>query len=84
MNEPEIYCPKCEWRPRAEDQWSCVPGCGTVWNTFWTHGTCPGCSYTWRITQCLACAGISPHADWYHYPDGKQPGRVREREAIAA
>ena len=38
MKEPEIYCPKCQWRPRAENRWACVPSCGIEWNTFWTGG----------------------------------------------
>ncbi len=30
MSNPEIYCPACKWRPRAEDRWECIPSCGTV------------------------------------------------------
>lgn len=70
MREPEIYCPRCKWKPRAESRWHCLPGCDTVWNTFWTGGVCPGCAHHWQHTQCLACLEISPHKDWYHYPDG--------------
>ena len=68
--EPEIYCPKCEYHPVAEDRWECMPSCGTSWHTFWTGGVCPGCSYQWRVTQCPACGELSPHKDWYHYPEG--------------
>jgi len=64
----EIYCPQCDWRPQAEDRWECVPSCGTVWNTFWTRGVCPGCAVKWPITQCLVCWQYSRHEDWYHYP----------------
>lgn len=67
-DQTEIYCPKCKWRPGAEDRWICRPFCGTVWNTFWTRGICPGCSYQWHNTQCLACGQFSPHEAWYHYP----------------
>jgi C4-type Zn-finger protein len=70
MLEPEIFCPKCRWHPKADSQWQCVPSCGTVWNTFWTRGVCPGCHYQWRKTQCLECKETSPHEDWYHYPEG--------------
>ena len=80
MNEPEIFCPRCEWRPRAEDRWSCVSSCGTVWNTFWTRGTCPGCRHTWDRTQCLACGELSPHADWYHYPRGSPESQPETRD----
>ena len=38
QREPEIFCPQCEWRPKAEDRWSCMPSCGAVWKTFWTGG----------------------------------------------
>jgi hypothetical protein len=67
-DKAEIYCPACEWRPGPEDRWECVPSCATVWNTFWTRGVCPGCSYKWTKTQCLACGEVSPHEAWYHYP----------------
>jgi len=61
-----IYCPKCEWAPGPADRWSCSPGCGYVWNTFETHGKCPGCAKQWEYTQCLACLATSLHDDWYH------------------
>jgi hypothetical protein len=71
----QIYCPHCKFRPRAEDRWFCVPSCGTVWNTFWTRGVCPGCSVRWPQTQCLQCDIYSPHEEWYHYPE---PDKVCE------
>jgi hypothetical protein len=67
-DKAEIYCPHCEWRPAPEDRWECVPSCSTIWNTFWTRGVCPGCSYKWTKTQCLVCGQVSPHEAWYHYP----------------
>ena len=84
MNEPEIFCPECKWRPRAEDRWSCVPSCGTMWNTFWTHATCPGCTYTWQLTQCLSCGEVSPHEAWYHYPEGQTPEHTQTLEALTS
>lgn len=78
MKTPEIYCPACRWRPGANARWSCLPRCGTVWNTFATGGLCPGCGVRWQRTQCLACSAVSPHRDWYHDPmdddagDGKR------------
>jgi hypothetical protein len=68
-SEPEIYCPSCDYRPQADDRWLCHPGCGTVWNTFWTSGLCPGCGYQWVHTQCLACGVTSLHVAWYHDRD---------------
>jgi hypothetical protein len=79
-DEKEIYCPKCRWRPGAEDRWSCESACGTVWNTFWTRGLCPGCGKQWADTQCLACQQFSPHRQWYHTPEGVEGGRRRKRE----
>jgi hypothetical protein len=78
--DPKIYCPRCEYRPQPEDRWLCHPSCGTSWHTFWTGGVCPGCSFTWPVTQCPACHKVSPHQAWYHYPDD-QPA-VEESSAV--
>jgi hypothetical protein len=83
--EAEIYCPLCAWRPKALDRWWCSPGCGAVWNTFWTRGLCPGCGHQWLETACYACRKMSPHESWYHYPDGQDESTddaVIEREAL--
>lgn len=78
MPEAEIYCPLCAWRPVGEDQWVCTRNdCLTSWNTFWTRGVCPGCSYQWRNTQCFSCEEFSPHESWYHYPEPVE-GKVSE------
>jgi len=66
MTEPQIHCPLCAWRPTGSSRWLCAPrmgGCGTTWNTFWTGGICPGCSYRWEITACLSCKQFSLHKD---------------------
>ncbi len=60
---PHIRCPRCGWRPGAQDRWMCQ--CHHVWNTFDTGGVCPGCLYQWKITQCLSCGRMAPHSDWY-------------------
>ncbi|MDQ2793445.1 MAG: hypothetical protein M3Y12_05485 [Bacteroidota bacterium] len=60
----EIYCPACQWEPDANAQWECT--CGHHWNTFDTAGVCPLCQYRWNHTQCLSCAVLSLHIDWYH------------------
>jgi hypothetical protein len=80
QREPEIYCPKCSWRPKADSRWYCMPSCNACWNTFWTGGVCPKCSYRWRSTQCLACGEVSPHKDWYHYPDGRDERREEKKD----
>jgi hypothetical protein len=67
-----IRCPACQWRPGRHDLWSCVPGCGHVWNTFETRGMCPNCSKQWTHTSCHRCDQWSPHDDWYERPEGSQ------------
>jgi len=82
----EIYCPQCEWRPGPDAHWECMPSCGTVWNTFWTRGVCPGCGYKWQKTQCLACGVLSPHEAWYHYPperEQEESERIHEHTGAA-
>lgn len=81
--EPEIYCPRCSFRPGAEDRWVCEPGCGTQWNTFWTHGVCPGCGHAWQDTRCPACGQTSPHEDWYHYPGDGELSESEVEELVA-
>ena len=84
MKEPEIRCPKCGWRPKAESRWVCTPTCGTVWNTFWTGGVCPGCGKAWKTTACPSCHQRSPHKDWYRFPEGEDATREREVDVPAA
>jgi hypothetical protein len=78
--EAEIYCPVCAYRPKPEDRWYCSPGCGACWNTFWTHGVCPGCGHQWIHTQCLACSVISPHEAWYHFPNDPDAAERKQIE----
>jgi hypothetical protein len=40
-DQPDIHCPKCEYRPRPKDRWDCVPGCGTR-----RHTCCAVCGTT--------------------------------------
>ena len=69
-----IRCPLCEWTPTAATLWACESygtpepyfgGCGTLWNTFTTHGKCPGCAHQWVWTSCPQCHEWSLHDDWY-------------------
>lgn len=60
-----IRCPACDWQPQPHDRWCCAPGCGEVWNTFETRGTCPGCLKHWTHTACHRCDTWSPHEAWY-------------------
>ena len=72
-----ILCPRCEYRPRPDDRWACLPRCATLWHTFWTGGVCPGCGLRWPVTQCPSCGAVSPHKQWYREPT---PERKSERE----
>ena len=68
-----IRCPLCRWRPDSSSRWMCggsgppeyFKGCGTYWNTFDTHGQCPGCKHQWHWTACLWCRNYSLHEAWY-------------------
>jgi hypothetical protein len=60
---PRIRCPKCQYEPTRSDRWTCV--CFHVWNTFDTHGVCPGCGLGWSDTCCPRCRQWSRHDDWY-------------------
>jgi len=84
MQAFEIYCPRCGWRPSAQDRWQCTPQCATVWNTFWTRGLCPGCGMQWHETQCLGCQRHSPHQHWYHVPESSEGQREDSREPVTA
>lgn len=72
--EMRIRCPRCQWQPSKTSTWSCLwqdtpeppfDACGTIWNTFDTHGRCPGCAHQWVWTTCHACEVASLHSDWY-------------------
>jgi hypothetical protein len=74
LDYSRIRCPLCKWQPDASSLWCCdacdypeyfFDGCGTSWNTFDTHGLCPGCLHQWRWTACLRCAEWSLHEEWY-------------------
>lgn len=79
----EIFCPKCQWEPRQEDRWICLPGCHCVWNTFDTWGVCPDCGKKFDWTQCLECMERSPHGEWYHH-FGRDPVEEKKREVRTA
>lgn len=80
VRQIRIFCPKCNWVPRAGDRWICKPGCGCIWNTLETCGVCPQCGRNWEKTKCLFCRQWSPHVDWYHE---LVPGRKERETAVA-
>ena len=77
--EQRILCPRCDYRPRPDDRWACLPRCATLWHTFWTAGVCPGCGLHWPLTQCPSCGAVSPHRQWYREPPHERDAE-RERE----
>ena len=77
-----IYCPLCEYRPRASDRWQCRPGCYFIWNTFETRARCPGCAKQWRETWCPSCAVASLHEEWYHEERPDYGVEEREEELV--
>ena len=81
--EPQILCPRCDYRPQPDDRWQCLPRCGTLWHTFWTAGVCPGCAIRWPTTQCPACGAVSPHRAWYRAPE-RDAGDCEERDVERA
>jgi hypothetical protein len=85
MAEPEIYCPKCKWRPNMLSRWLCsgkFGGCGTSWNTFLTGGLCPHCSCAWEITACHSCKQYSLHKEWYHFPESSPSDLFASNEKV--
>src|SRR6202000_964871 len=68
MKQIRVSCPKCGWEPDDTCKWMCDV-CQTRWNTFDTHGRCPGCGKVFIDTQCSkrrgGCGQMSLNADWY-------------------
>jgi len=68
MKKIHISCPKCGWEPDDTCTWVCDV-CQTKWNTFDTHGRCPGCGKVFIDTQCSkrrgGCGEMSLNKDWY-------------------
>jgi len=71
-----VSCPKCGWEPSEGDIWVCDV-CQTRWNTFKTHGKCPGCGKVFIDTACLkskgGCGQFSLNAQWYESIEVKEP-----------
>lgn len=71
-NPEKVRCPKCRWEPTGDADWTCTAPkgawlhqCMTRWNTFATHGVCPGCGHQWLKTACPTCHKWSDHEAWY-------------------
>ena len=76
VNDQYVRCPKCNWEPGNSDIWVCDE-CPTKWNTFETHGKCPGCGKPFIDTQCKrshgGCGQMSLNADWYQPIKAPEP-----------
>jgi hypothetical protein len=71
-----VSCPFCGWKPQEGDLWVCDE-CKTKWNTFQTHGKCPGCDKQFIDTQCKkssgGCGQVSLNVEWYNSPESVKP-----------
>ena len=56
-------CPDCQSAPPAGALWKCNQ-CGTAFDTFVTHATCPQCAQQFPVTRCVQCGGIYPLDAW--------------------
>jgi len=54
----------------------CHPGCGAVWNTFWTRALCQAAAISAVHGVVLACRAMSPHEDWYHTRPASPPRKI--------
>ena len=52
--ERKIRCPKCDYKPRAEDRWACIRSQRPL---------------AVLSIQCPACGQVSPHRQWYREPE---------------
>jgi hypothetical protein len=56
-------CPGCQSPPPAGLLWRCNQ-CGTAFDTFVTHATCPQCAQQFPVTRCVQCGGAYPLQAW--------------------
>jgi Zn-dependent protease len=64
---PGFACPACGTPPVAGKFWRCGK-CNTVFDTFETGGTCPGCGNPFPTTECGNCRQRSPISLWHQAP----------------
>jgi len=56
-------CPWCNAAPPLGNFWKCGH-CGTAFDTFATHATCPQCGAQFPQTRCLDCGKPNPMDRW--------------------
>jgi Zn-dependent protease len=56
-------CPACHTAPPQGALWKCGQ-CGTAFDTFVTHATCPKCGAQFEVTRCVDCGRLNPIDAW--------------------
>jgi Zn-dependent protease len=56
-------CPSCGSAPPRGEYWLC-PKCRKGFDTFLSHGVCPGCGTAYSETACPDCRGTRPIGEW--------------------
>ncbi len=56
-------CPSCKAPPPQGALWKCGQ-CGTAFDTFVTHATCPKCGAQFEVTRCVDCGQLNPIDAW--------------------
>ena len=56
-------CPACHAAPPQGALWKCGQ-CGTAFDTFVTHATCPKCGAQFAVTRCVDCGQLNPIDAW--------------------
>jgi Zn-dependent protease/predicted RNA-binding Zn-ribbon protein involved in translation (DUF1610 family) len=59
----DFACPSCHTAPPQGALWRCGQ-CGTAFDTFVTHATCPKCGARFDATRCLDCGQVNPIDAW--------------------
>jgi Zn-dependent protease len=59
----DFACPSCKAAPPQGAFWKCSQ-CGTAFDTFLTHATCPKCGNRFDVTRCVDCGQLNPIDAW--------------------
>jgi Zn-dependent protease len=59
----DFACPSCHAAPPRGALWKCGQ-CGTAFDTFVTHATCPKCGAHFDVTRCVDCGQLNPIDAW--------------------
>jgi Zn-dependent protease len=59
----DFACPSCKAAPPQSALWKCGQ-CGTAFDTFVTHATCPKCGARFDVTRCVDCGQLNPIDAW--------------------